>query len=119
VRFLVDRCVGRRLAEWLQSQAHDVLEVRTLGPDPGDRQLLQVAADGVRIVVTLDRDFPTLVFLEGRRQCGMVRLPDVPAPERIRLMRQVLERHSTELEEGAVVTVKGGRIRISWPPGRS
>lgn len=43
MRFLVDRCAGRRLAEWLRSQGHDVLEARELGPNPGDRALLERA----------------------------------------------------------------------------
>jgi hypothetical protein len=28
VKFLVDRCAGRRLAEWLRGQHHDALEAR-------------------------------------------------------------------------------------------
>lgn len=45
MKFLVDRCAGRKLAEWLKSQGHDVLESRTLGPDPGDRKLLEMASE--------------------------------------------------------------------------
>jgi len=37
MRFLVDRCAGHRLAEWLRSQGHAILESPELGPDPGDR----------------------------------------------------------------------------------
>ena len=37
MNFLVDRCAGRRLTQWLQSQGHDALDARDLGPDPGDR----------------------------------------------------------------------------------
>lgn len=43
----------------------------------------------------------------------MVRLPDVLAEVRIRLMEQILADHSTDLAEGAIVTVRGDRIRIS------
>jgi predicted nuclease of predicted toxin-antitoxin system len=35
MKFLVDRCAGKRLADWLRGEGHDVLEARTLGPDPG------------------------------------------------------------------------------------
>ena len=41
MNFLVDRCAGRRLTQWLQSQGHDALDVGDLGPDPGDRALLE------------------------------------------------------------------------------
>jgi nucleoside-diphosphate-sugar epimerase len=44
-----DRCAGHRLAEWLCSQGHDVLEAPDLGPDPGDRALLERAAAEGRI----------------------------------------------------------------------
>jgi len=39
---------------------------------------------------------------------GMVRLPDVPAGERIALMAQVLERHHEALETRAIITVRRG-----------
>lgn len=56
MKFLVDRCAGRRLADWLRGQGHDVLEARSLGPDPGDRELLEIAAKQERVLVTIDTD---------------------------------------------------------------
>jgi predicted nuclease of predicted toxin-antitoxin system len=44
MRFLIDRCAGTHIAAWLRTQGHDVLESRTLGRDPGDRVLLERAA---------------------------------------------------------------------------
>jgi predicted nuclease of predicted toxin-antitoxin system len=116
MRFLIDRCAGRRLADWLRSKGHDVVESRDRGPDPGDRILLQWAAEEGRVLVTIDTDFGELVFVGGMPHCGLVRLPDVIAETRIALMQQVLERHGEELQTGAIVTVRGGRIRISRPP---
>lgn len=116
MRFLVDRCAGRRLADWLRGQGHDVLESRVRGHDPGDRVLLQWAASEERILVTIDTDFGELVFLEAAPHRGIVRLPDVPAKQRIELMAQVLERHEDALTGGMIITVRGGRIRISTPP---
>jgi hypothetical protein len=43
---------------------------------------------------------------------GIIRLPDVPATSRIALMADLLERHGPELP-GSIVTIRGGRIRIS------
>ena len=116
MKFLLDRCAGRRLAEWLQQNGHDVLECRTLGDDPGDEAILQLAADQDRILVTIDTDFGSLVFVAQAPHCGVVRLPDVPFHRRIQLMEQVLQRHEKDLEQKAIVTVRGGRIRISKPP---
>lgn len=79
VRFLIDRCAGRRLADRLRELGHDVLESRERGSDPGDPTILIWAASEQRILVTMDKDFGNLVFLQGERHRGLVRLPDVPA----------------------------------------
>ena len=117
MRFLVDRCAGHRLAEWLRTQGHEVVEVSGLGPDPGDRAILEMAAQQDRILVTIDTDFGRLVH-GGASHAGLLRLPDVPAAHRIELLADVLRRHGKDLHSAAVITVKGGRIRISGPPRR-
>jgi predicted nuclease of predicted toxin-antitoxin system len=116
MRFLVDRCAGRKLADWLRSQNHDVLESQTLGADPGDRELLEKAVQQARILVTIDNDFAHLVYVDRAAHCGIVRLPDVPAHRRIELMETVLREHATALQSQAIITVRGERVRISKPP---
>lgn len=64
MKFLIDRCAGHRLAEWLRQQGHDVLELRERGPDPGDRTLLEWAAADERVLVTMDKDFGEFLFVE-------------------------------------------------------
>ena len=77
MRFLVDRCAGRRLAEWLRNQGHDVVEARELGADPGDRALLERAAADGRILVTIDTDFGELIYVQIYPQgCNEKRLLD-------------------------------------------
>ena len=113
MKFLVDRCAGRRLAAWLEEQGHDVVGAWTWEPDPGDHALLEHARDDDRILVTIDTDFGNLVFAQGLGHSGLLRLPDVPALRRIELARQVIEDFGKDLSNGAIVTVKGGRIRVS------
>jgi hypothetical protein len=50
----------------------------------------------------IDTDFGQLVFVD-----------DVPPARRVELMSQVLQRRAQELLKGAVITVRGGRIRIT------
>ena len=117
MRFLVDRCAGRRLAEWLRAQGHDVLESQSLGPDPGDRVLLEIAVSQGRILITIDTDFGELIYRHDFPHAGLVRLPDVPAERRIALLAAVIDRHSSALENRAIVTIRGERMRISLPTG--
>ena len=116
MRFLIDRCAGKRLADWLREQGHDVAESRERGPDPGDRTLLEWAASEQRILVTIDKDFGQIVFVEKVCHCGVVRLPDVPAAKRILLVQKLLQDHAQELADGAILTVRGERIRIARGP---
>jgi predicted nuclease of predicted toxin-antitoxin system len=116
VRFLIDRCAGVRLAQWLREQGHDVSEAAAQGDDPGDAQVLQRAVDDDRILVTIDTDFGLLIFAEERPHRGLVRLPDVPADARIAIFADLLSRHSGDLEARAIVTVRAGVVRISRPP---
>jgi predicted nuclease of predicted toxin-antitoxin system len=113
VKFLVDRCAGATLAQWLRSRGHDVAEARERGPDPGDEQLLAQAFAERRVLVTLDKDFGALVFAKGQPHSGVVRLPDTPAAERVRLFERLLATHEKDMADGTVVTVRGDRVRIS------
>lgn len=114
--FLIDRCAGHLLAEWLRKEGHDVVESRELGPDPGDRVLLEWSVRETRIPVTIDTDFGELIFLENLPHAGLVRLPDVPSQERQSVMQDLLTRYKADLEDAAIITVRGGRIRISKGP---
>jgi predicted nuclease of predicted toxin-antitoxin system len=116
VRFLVDRCAGLRLANWLREQGHDVRDAREEGPDPGDAALLRIAAGERRVLITIDTDFGALVYLAGAAHAGIIRLPDVPAGRRITLMEQILGGRTEAEISGAIITVTGNRIRFSQPP---
>ena len=116
MRFLIDRCAGRRVANWLRDNGHDALEAQTIGPDPGDRALLELAESDNRVLITIDKDFGELIYLHGVRHAGLIRLPDVRAPQRIEIVAGVIDLYSPELEERAMITVQGRHVRVSRPP---
>lgn len=70
MRFQLDRCAGRRLAEWLRNQEHDVVESRERGPDPGDRTLLAWASAEGRVLITMAKDFGDWRGPDGSRRSG-------------------------------------------------
>ena len=57
-----------------------------------------------------------LIYLENLLHAGLIRLPDVSARERQLIMQDLLTRYQTELQDTAIITVRGGRIRISKAP---
>ena len=75
-----------------------------------------MAAAEDRILITLDQDFGQLIFAGERPHRGLIRLPDVPSAERIAIVADLLQRHADALADRAVITVRGGRVRISRLP---
>jgi len=69
-----------------------------------------------RILITIDTDFGELIYLENLSHAGLVRLPDVPARQRQLITQDLLTRYETELQDAAIITVRGDRIRISKGP---
>ena len=104
------------MAEWLGSNGHDVVEAQTLGPDPGDRALLELAESQNRILVTMDKDFGELIYLRRVSHAGLIRLPDVRVARRIEMIEELIDQYSEALEDRAIVTIQGGRVRVSRSP---
>ena len=67
-----------------------MFDSRELGPDPGDRALLDRATKETRIFVTIDTDFGELIYLENLSHAGLIRLPDVPTRERQLIIQDLL-----------------------------
>lgn len=61
----------------------------------------------------MDKDFGELLFLQGASHAGIIRMPDLPVPARIALLERVLQDHANDIESGALITIRAGRIRIS------
>ena len=116
MRFLIDGCIGRSLTEWLRNAGHDALEAEDLRPDPGDESLLRTAEAQNRIVITIDKDFGELIYRDRQPHAGLIRLPDVSPFQRIELVDEIISRYHQDLENRAIVTVRGESIRISHPP---
>jgi hypothetical protein len=74
---------------------------------------LKRAAQEERILVTLDKHFLQLIFHRSQPHCGLIRLPDLPAAERILLLERILRTHGEDLARSAIVSVRGDRIRLS------
>lgn len=86
-----------------------------MGPDPGDLELLERAGRENRILITLDKHFLQLIFHRSQAHSGLIRLPDVPVAQRILLLERILSSHAGDLARGAVIAVRGERIRVSLP----
>jgi predicted nuclease of predicted toxin-antitoxin system len=63
----------------------------------------------------LDKDFGELAIVRGFPHCGLLRIANFMARMQGAVIQQVLEKHGTELQSGAVITAEPGRLRIRPP----
>ena len=112
MNFLLDVNASGAVAIWLIHLGHDVAEVGQKDPRMSDDEILSWAVRERRIIVTTDNDFEEMIWRQGKPHCGVLRLENLPRDERIALLHDVLDRHSLDLESGAIVIALSTKIRV-------
>ena len=112
MRLLLDTCIWGGAIPELAAAGYDVLWAGDWQHDPGDDEILSIAHDEQRILVTLDKDFGELAIVHGRPHRGILRLVGFSARQQAGACRRALSVHGTDLAAGAIITVEPGRLRI-------
>ena len=112
MNFLLDVNASGAVARCLIYLGHDVAEVGQKDPRMSDKEVLSWAVRERRIIVTTDNDFEEMIWRQGKPHCGVLRLENLPRSERIVLLRDVLDRHSRDLESGAIVIALRTKFRV-------
>lgn len=115
MRFLLDQDVYAATARLLEDLEHDVVPVARIGlSQADDEELLRVAKEQDRLLVTRDRDFGNLVFVRGLG-AGVLYLRILPSTQNAvhQELERVLNAHTQSELGGAFVVVEpdGHRIR--------
>ncbi|MBZ5581313.1 MAG: DUF5615 family PIN-like protein [Acidobacteriia bacterium] len=75
MKFLVDMALSPDLAIWLRSQGHDAVHASDLALHrAADTQILSIALDSKRVLISADLDFPRLLALAGAAGPGLILL---------------------------------------------
>ena len=117
MRFLADECCDFAVVRALRAEGHDVLAVSDFQHRSVDKQIMELALNESRILLTEDKDFGWLVFA-GRVNSPGVILIRFPAPARGLLSEAVVKLvrdHASQLA-GAFVVLRPGSARISFGP---
>jgi predicted nuclease of predicted toxin-antitoxin system len=115
MNFLLDVNASGAVAHWLIQLGHDVAEVARKDPRMTDDEILSWAVRESRILVTTDNDFEEMIWRQGKPHCGVLRLENLPRSERKALLHDVLDRHSRDLESGAIVIALSTKFRVRKP----
>ena len=96
----------------MEAAGHDVRWVGAWPQDPGDAAILEQSLADRRVLVTLDKDFGELAVLHQQPHAGIVRLVNWSIYHQAEACLNALSRYGDELQQGALVTVEPGRVRI-------
>lgn len=113
MRFLADENVARPIVEGLRSAGLDVESIVETRAGASDSQVVEVARQEGRVLVTEDRDFGEMIVrqkldLPGVILMELARLSNAAAAARV---REIVEAHIDKLE-GNFVVVEPARIRL-------
>jgi predicted nuclease of predicted toxin-antitoxin system len=114
VKFLFDQSADFRLIPSLLNWDHDVQAISREHPAGlPDEEVLAIAYQEQRILVTADLDFGHLVFRRRLRHTGilLMRLPGASLETKIERLLHLLTHHSAELNQYVVVTERSVRVR--------
>jgi predicted nuclease of predicted toxin-antitoxin system len=115
MRFLTDQDVYHVTVAWLRDRGDDVATARELElQQAADHVLLQEARERGRILVTRDKDFGALVFLQVERTPGVIllRLRPTTIEEVHAELNRLLEAHTEEELQELFCVVEPQRHRI-------
>ena len=104
----------------LAGLGHDVRAASEMAPGTSDEDLLALAYNEQRVLITEDKGFGELVFRRGLPHLCIIRFFKTSETERIAAMHKLIERHASVLEQAAIVVVRRHliRIRLAEPEGR-
>ncbi len=120
MRLLLDNNLSPLLVALLEAASHDVTHVRDLGlAAASDNQVLTRARDEVRVLISADTDFGTLLARTGGSAPSVVilrRTQGRRAAQIAELLTANLPHLEADLAAGAVVVIRDDNLRIRRLP---
>jgi predicted nuclease of predicted toxin-antitoxin system len=119
MRFLVDQDVYHMTVVWLRQQGHDVVTAEELGMQrASDDALLARAKETFRLLLTRDKDFGALTFLQAQLSGGVILLRVTPTmvEDVHQELQRLLKEHREEELRGSFCVVEPRRHRIRRLP---
>jgi predicted nuclease of predicted toxin-antitoxin system len=113
MKFLLDVGVGNKVWHYLTNQGYDVKLITSINPNMPDSDILHIAENEERMVITMDKDFGDLVYHSGKAHKGvlLLRLEDATGDEKVLVMQFIIDNFKEQIE-GKFCVFKNGRLRI-------
>jgi len=113
IKFLADVNVEKPLVDYLLEQGYDIKWIPDYDCEMFDEDLLQMASEEQRILITNDKGFGDLIFLQKKLNVGTIlfRVKGQRSEEKIKLMRKLLMGYRDKLLNHYVI-ISRSKVRI-------
>jgi predicted nuclease of predicted toxin-antitoxin system len=121
VKLLLDQGLPRSAVTLLIARGFDTVHVGEIGLAAAtDASIIERARNDGRTIVTLDADFHALIALAGTSSPSVIRIREegLKGLELAELVVRTVDLCRADLDSGAVVTVRGGSVRVRSLPLR-
>ncbi len=113
MKFLLDVSASSRcMFATLTDQGHDVISASDMVPGTADEEILAVAAEEGRILVTEDKDFGELVFVRRLPHPCIIRFTEMRVEEKVAAMVDLIDIYADAMNDGAMIVVTRSQYRI-------
>ena len=119
MRFLVDNALSPMIAHGLREKGYDAIHVRDIGmAAASDPEILEIASEQDRIIISADTDFGTLLALREASKPSFVlfRQTDKRPHSQLQLLLTHLPKLKDDLLAGCIVVFEDQRIRLRTLP---
>lgn len=114
VRFLIDENVDFSVADFLIDLDCNVKTVVKIKSSLGDKEILALANNENRVIVTNDKDFGQLIFREKLPHKGVIlfRLLDESSEAKIKRLKEVFGKYKSKFS-GSFIVITEAKVRIN------
>ena len=74
MKLLANENIPLRSSQYLEEKGYDILHIGIINPSITDEEVMKLAVEQNRIIITFDRDYSILVFRDGHRPPGVIYL---------------------------------------------
>lgn len=105
LKFIADVNVEKGIVDFLRAEGYDVKWVPNIHCEIADESLLRLANKERRILITNDKDFGELTFLQKKLSAGviLIRVKGQKTNDKVKLVQKVLKDHRDKLPNHFVV----------------
>jgi predicted nuclease of predicted toxin-antitoxin system len=113
IKFFADVNVEKPLVDFLSKQGYDIKWVPDYNCEMADEDLMRLAEEEKRILITNDKDFGDLIFLQKKLSAGTIlfRVKGQKSQDKIKLVKKLLMGYRDKLVNHFIVITKA-KIRI-------